>query len=261
MIRYKYLFYFWCSSKKSKSKTLLPNSTVMKWPELSGKPSRINSFSHSWILTSNTLILVSNTEMLPMIKSLLMQPTPSKSAKSVLNAQLSLLMKPESRNLILSTCGKVLMVPSEIFWTEPFLENQSSLKTSQDLSQDGKNPLLLEDTHLATNTELPISLWTDLGPLKLFSETIKEKNKEWKSINLKEKEEWVWPCIMLMKALKISPTAVSNLLFKENYHFIWRPKIQFSKSTTEDSKISLKEFIKNHTRRISKKRKSGMNTD
>jgi aspartyl/asparaginyl beta-hydroxylase (cupin superfamily) len=64
-----------------------------------------------------------------------------------------------------------------------------------------------------------------------------------------------------MKVLKTSPTVASNLHFKDNIHFIWLQKIQFSKNMMEDLKIFFKEFIKNHTSSNLKIKKSGMNID
>lgn len=154
-----------------------------------------------------------------MIKSPLMLPMPSNNAKLVSNVPPSPLIKQESNNSTLNTCGKAPTVQSETFSTEPSSENLSSSITSQDLFQDGKNPLLLEDTLSEINTEPPILQSINLENLKLSSQIMKESNKEWKSTNLKEKVVLVWQCTTSMKALRILLTAVSNSLFKDNYHF------------------------------------------
>lgn len=45
---------------------------------------------------------------------------------------------------------------SELFLMEPFSENPSFVKISQDWSQVGNYPSLLEDTHMVTNINVKI---------------------------------------------------------------------------------------------------------
>ena len=130
------------------------------------------------------------------------------------------LTKQESKNSNLNKCGKVPMEPLETFSMVPSLENLSSSTISQDLFQDGKNPLLSEDTLLEINIELLILLLTNQELSKLFSEILKVKKKKCKSSNSKEKEVSAWVCTMLMKVLKTLLIVVSNLPFKENILFI-----------------------------------------
>lgn len=64
-----------------------------------------------------------------------------------------------------------------------------------------------------------------------------------------------------MKVSKTLLIVALNLLFKENIHFIWQPKIPSLKSMMVDSKIFSKESIIKLIKLISKAKKYGMNTD
>jgi hypothetical protein len=135
------------------------------------------------------------------------------------------LMKLELKNLSLRKCGKVLMVPLEIYLMELFLDNLSLLKIYQDLFQDGKNQSLLDVMLLEINIKLLILLLISLENSKCISKEMMELNKKWKYIIMKVLEVLVWVCTIPMKVLNALLLVVSNLPFKENILFILQPKI------------------------------------
>lgn len=123
-----------------------------------------------------------------MIKLLSMLLTLLNNVKLELNVPPLLLTKLESNNSNLNKCGKVQMVPSEIFLMEQSSENQLLSIIFLDLFQDGKNQSLSEDMLLVINIEPQILLLIDQELFKSFSEIHKENKKKCKSINLKVKE-------------------------------------------------------------------------
>ena len=109
--------------------------------------------THILILTSTILISPWRTEMPPMIKLLLTQLRPLRSAKSPLNAPLLPLMKRELKNSDLSKCGSHPMELLETSLMVPYSESLLLSVTSQELSQDGPSQSLSEDTPMEISTE------------------------------------------------------------------------------------------------------------
>jgi hypothetical protein len=136
-------------------------------------------------------------------------------------------MKLELKNLSLRKCGKVLMVPLEIYSMELFLGNLSLLKTYQGLFQDGKNQSLLGVMLLEINIKLLILLLISLENSKSISKEMMELKKKWKYIIMKVLEVLVWACTIPMKVLKALLIVVCNLPFKENILYILPQKIPY----------------------------------
>ena len=125
--------------------------------------------SHILILTLTISISPWRTEMPPMIKLLLTQLRPPRSAKLPLNAPLLPPMRRELRNLDLSKCGSHPMELLETSLMVPYSESLLLSVTSQELSQDGPSQSLSEDMPMEISTEhkMPSKLFQ--VPLSSFS--------------------------------------------------------------------------------------------
>lgn len=88
-----------------------------------------------------------------------------------------------------------------------------------------------------------------------------EHSREYKCINLKEREELDLLCIIQMKVSKHLLIVVSNMPYKDNILCTWQPKILFWKNMMEDSKIFLKKFIRKNIKNNSRPRNYGISTD
>lgn len=195
------------------------------------------------------------------IKLLLMLPMLSNSVKLVLNVRLLLLIKLELRSSSWRKCGKVPMVPSEIYSMVLFSVSLLSSRIFLDWFQAGKNQSSLDVMLSEINTKPQISSWISQANFRFCSKAMMERNKKWKSIITKELAVSVWECITLMKVSTALLTAASNLHFKDNILCIWLLRIQFWRSMMVDSRTSSKKYTKKNIKKISKLRRSGMSTD
>ena len=196
-----------------------------------------------------------------MMKWLLKQLRRANCTKLELNVQLSRQMRREFKNSSWNKCGSLQMELSEIISEELSSESQFSLKTFQDMFQDGQIQLSLEDMLSEINIELLTLLFLKQENLKWFTLQLMDLRKlQWKYIIIQEVELW-WECIILMNQSLSLPIPVSSMLFKEIIHFIWVLRIQFLKNMMEDLKIFLKLFTRKITKINLKPRNFGMNID
>jgi hypothetical protein len=99
----------------------------------------------------------------------------------------------------------------------------------------------------------------NLELLRLFSKGKVGKSSVWRYINLKEKEELDWQCIIQMKVLSNSQIAALNMPFSENILYTSQLKTRFLRNMMDVLKILSKEFIRKNTNSFSKHKRYGMN--
>ena len=153
-----------------------------------------------------------------MIRSPLIQPKPSKTAKLVSSAPPSLPMRPELKNSNSKKCGSLLTEPSETTLEEQSSESQFSARISQDSSKTGQNQSLLADTHTEMFTTALISSYLKPEICQLISRE-ESKTSTFQSTN-SQVQELLLSCSTTTIPSQISPTHHSNTPFKETTHCI-----------------------------------------
>jgi len=128
----------------------------------------------------------------------------------------------------------------------------------QDLSLDGSSRLLLVDMLLEINIKRLILQWVSLELLRLFSKGKVGKSSVWRYINLKEKEELDWQCIIQMKVSRNSQIVALNTPYSENILYTSQLKTRFLRNMMDVLKILSKEFIRKNTNNFSKHKRYGM---
>lgn len=198
--------------------------------------------------------------MLLMIKSLFKPPKPSKPAKLESNAQPSPLMKLVWQSLISSRCGGLQTVQSETSSEVPFSEPPSLSRTSQNLFQDGRSQLSLEDTPLEISTKPQISAPGKLENSQWLSLLkIQARNQPISNFSISHKMEvsW-WECTILMTRSKSLLTHACHMLSAKTCPATWQPRTQFSRNTMVASRISSRKSTTEITENNLRQRVSGM---
>lgn len=193
------------------------------------------------------------------IKSLLIAQQQSKHARSASSVPQLHPMKHVLKNSTSSRCGSHPTAPLETFSAVLSSVSQLSSKTFPNAFQAGPNQLLSEDTLSVTSTAPRTSAPRKQEPSLWLSPQPMEASPQLSRFTSLPDQVLCSVCTTRTNLFMNSLTALSDLPSRENSHFTCQLKTPSSRSMTVASRISLRKFTNQPTRRNLRHLRFGMN--